>query len=307
MSASLWSKSYTVDSYIEEWKDVAIRQMQSHRIPASIILAQGILESGYGNSELAQKANNHFGIKCHDWKGPSVKMDDDKKNECFRKYPSAEQSFEDHSTFLTSRSRYADLFDLDSKDYKSWAHGLRKAGYATNPKYPSLLIDLIHRYDLSDYDLVALNNADMIAASAPSKTKKNLGLGSVQSKEVTKTTKKSKTHDVQVLSNRAKYVVVKEGDTFFQLAKEFNMTLRQLHKYNDFPPTKDHLKEGDMVYLTPKKKRSSKNQQKVTLDDSKELWQISQQYGIKLKSLMQINAIPSPDFAMQKGEVVFLR
>lgn len=305
-SSGLLGKTYTIDSYIEAWKDVAILQMQTHHIPASITLAQGILESGYGNSELAQKANNHFGIKCHDWKGPSIRMDDDKKNECFRKYASADQSFEDHSEFLTSRARYASLFDLEITDYKGWANGLKEAGYATNPKYPSLLIDLIHRYDLNVYDRESLYNSDMIAASTPSKTKNNLGLD-VVSTEGAKQTAKREIRNVEVLKNRTKYVIVKEGDTFFQLAKEFNMTLRQLHKYNDFPPTKDHLKAGDIVFLTPKKKKSSKNQRKVTLDTSKELWQISQQYGIKLKSLMQINAIPSPDFAMQKGEVVFLR
>ncbi len=298
----VFGQSYTVESYIEQWKDVAIRQMQTHKIPASITLAQGILESGYGNSELATKANNHFGIKCHNWTGPSVKKDDDKKNECFRKYQSAEQSFQDHSEFLTTRSRYASLFELEITDYKAWAKGLRQAGYATNPKYPKLLTDLIERYDLAQFDQLGKEintNSDLIAVKSDPSVKAELKENRVKPQVTSR--------EINMLDNRAKYIVAKEGDTFYQIAKEFDMTIPQLHRYNDFPPTKDHLVQGDIVYLTPKRNRNSKKKHKVTLEESKELWQISQTYGIKLKSLMQINAISSPDVAMQKGEVVYLR
>ncbi|HAD98078.1 MAG TPA: N-acetylmuramoyl-L-alanine amidase, partial [Cryomorphaceae bacterium] len=148
------TKESVTISYIEKYRDVAIREMKEFGVPASITLAQGILESGSGQSYLAQRANNHFGIKCHlDWDGKRVYKDDDEKNECFRAYKDPDESFRDHSLFLKNRSRYASLFKEDPTDYKAWAHGLKRAGYATNRKYPTLLIDLIERYELHKYDL----------------------------------------------------------------------------------------------------------------------------------------------------------
>src|SRR6056297_2259144 len=146
----------TRSAYISTWKDEAIKQMREHGIPASITLAQAILESGDGNSELARKANNHFGIKCHGWQGQKTYHDDDKRQECFRKYRNANQSFEDHSDFL-KKSRYAFLFDYEVTDYKSWAKGLKRAGYATNPKYPALLIRIIEENGLAEFDKQALD------------------------------------------------------------------------------------------------------------------------------------------------------
>ena len=141
--------------YIENYKDIAITEMNEFGIPASITLAQGILESGNGESRLAKEGNNHFGIKCHnDWTGQIIIEDDDEKGECFRKYKNVDESFRDHSLFLTQRVRYSFLFDYEITNYKKWARGLKKAGYATNPKYASLLIDLIKRYDLSKYDII---------------------------------------------------------------------------------------------------------------------------------------------------------
>ncbi len=149
----LQAQNLTRQQYINKYKDVAIKQMHKHKIPASIILAQACLESGDGNSTLARKANNHFGIKCHNgWKGKGYKHDDDAKGECFRKYNDPIDSFTDHSYFLISGSRYNSLFDLPITDYKAWAHGLKAAGYATNPKYAKLLIDIIEEYKLYKYD-----------------------------------------------------------------------------------------------------------------------------------------------------------
>ena len=149
----LRAQNLSREQYIEKYKDIAIQQMHKHKIPASIILAQACLESSDGNSALARKANNHFGIKCHDgWRGKKFKQDDDERNECFRKYEKAVDSFTDHSNFLCSRTRYASLFDLPSTDYKAWAHGLKAAGYATNPKYAQLLINIIEEYKLYEYD-----------------------------------------------------------------------------------------------------------------------------------------------------------
>ena len=147
----------TPEDYIETYKDIAMQEMREHKIPASITLAQGLLESGAGNSALAREAKNHFGIKCHKgWEGDTYIMDDDEKNECFRKYDNAEASFRDHSEFLCGRSRYAALFELEITDYEGWAKGLKAAGYATNPKYAQLLIDRIKLYDLTKYDQIAL-------------------------------------------------------------------------------------------------------------------------------------------------------
>jgi hypothetical protein len=150
---TLGAQNLTREQYIKKYKDIAIRQMYRHNIPASIILAQACLESSDGNSTLAKKANNHFGIKCHDgWKGKKIRQDDDARRECFRKYKNAEDSFTDHSNFLCSRTRYASLFDLPLTDYKAWAHGLKAAGYATNPKYAQLLINIIEEHELYKYD-----------------------------------------------------------------------------------------------------------------------------------------------------------
>lgn len=144
---------FTAAEYVDTYHRIARKEMKKHGIPASITLAQGILESSNGNSELARRANNHFGIKCtNGWSGRTYHVDDDKPNECFRRYRHAAASFEDHSRFLLDHKRYARLFELDSDDYEGWAKGLKKAGYATNPKYPQLLMDLIEKYELHKYD-----------------------------------------------------------------------------------------------------------------------------------------------------------
>lgn len=288
---SLSNGKYTVEDYISTWSETAVEQMVEHGIPASITLAQGILESSYGNSYLAQKGNNHFGIKCHNWTGATIHKDDDKKNECFRKYKNAKDSYHDHSTFLTSRSRYAELFTLDKTDYSAWAKGLKKAGYATNPKYDKLLIDLIEKHDLAQYD-----KKGILIDPEPLNIRLDPEL-------LAETNKK---RPVLVNSNRTKYVVAKEGDTFYRLASEFGLTLRQLHKYNDFPKAKTTLESGDFIYLMPKAKKS-KAQEKVKVEEEKSLWLVSQEYGIKLKSLMERNNITSPDALLASGEVVILR
>lgn len=282
---------YTVEEYINTWKETAIAQMAEHGIPASITLAQGILESSYGNSHLARNGNNHFGIKCHDWTGPTIYKDDDKKDECFRKYKNAKDSYQDHSTFLTSRSRYAELFTLNKTDYKSWAKGLKKAGYATNPKYDNLLIDLIEKHNLAQYD-----SKGLLIHPDPINLKIEPELVASQSEK----------RAVLVNSNRTRYIVANENDTFYRLASEFGLTLRQLHKYNDFPKSKTTLSAGDFIYLMPKAKKS-KNQVKITVESEKSLWIVSQEYGIKLKSLMERNNITSPDALLASGEVVILR
>lgn len=308
-SSFLYAQRTSVEEYIEKWEGVAVKQMIEHGIPASITLAQGILESGYGNSMLALKGNNHFGIKCHDWQGASVFKDDDKKNECFRKYKNASESYEDHSAFLTGRSRYAFLFELDKTDYKSWAKGLKKAGYATNPKYPKLLIELIEKHELYKLD----EQIDFEKFEPKEKNVKSDQpslANNIPENEPTKSESKqvrSPRHKVFVNQNRTKYIVAKSGDTFYQISKEFGFHLRQLNNWNDFPQTKDILVEGDIVYIMPKKNKSKNGITRVEVEDNQELWEVSQAHGIKLKSLMQLNNIDSPNLEMSKGDVVFLK
>lgn len=185
--------------YVHKYKNIAQYEMQKSGIPASITLAQGILESGAGNGDLTKRANNHFGIKCHNWSGEKVYHDDDKKGECFRKYDHPSESFKDHSSFLTSRSRYASLFELDKKDYKGWARGLRKAGYATDPKYPSKLISLIERYNLDDYDTItALTTTTVVKPNS---------------------------------------YTIKKGDTLYSVAKKFNLSISDLMDLNNMNDT----------------------------------------------------------------------
>lgn len=295
LSNTLSAQQTTVEEYIKKWENVAVQQMIDHGIPASITMSQGILESGYGNSMLAVKANNHFGIKCHDWEGESVFKDDDKKNECFRKYENASASFEDHSAFLTGRSRYAFLFELDKSDYKAWARGLKEAGYATNPKYPKLLIELIEKHELYKLD-------EQIDFEEFEPEKEN-----IKKEEPVIAGSKTNKHKVYINANRTKYVIAQPGDTFYQISKEFGFHLRQMDKWNDFPDTKDVLVEGDIVYIMPKKNKVKNGTTRVEIESDQELWEISQVYGIKLKSLMQLNKINTPNIEMSKGDIVFLK
>lgn len=257
--------------YIDMWKEEAINQMIKHGVPASITLAQGILESGNGNSELARYANNHFGIKCHGWDGPGLYKDDDQPNECFRKYSSANESFEDHSMFLKNKSRYDFLFDLEITDYKGWAKGLKKAGYATNPKYPDLLIKLIEENNLSQYDNLTF------ASNNNSKQENQLISYSSNTRSI---------HQVKMHENNIRYIVVKEGDTFYKIAKEFEMGLWQLYKYNDLY-TNDFIRPGDVVYIQPKRRKAKDKY--YTVQKGETIKSISQKLGIKVKSICKKN------------------
>ena len=202
-----------VSKYIDDYSGIAKEEMKEYGIPASITLAQGILESGAGRGQLSKKANNHFGIKCHKgWTGKRVYHDDDMEQECFRKYKDPETSFRDHSIFLTGRSRYSDLFELREDDYKAWAEGLRKAGYATDPKYPQKLIGIIERYNLSSYD--------------------NQVLG--------KKSKKKKKKHIATYS-------VKKGDTLYSISRKYNIDVDKLKEYNGL--RSNEISIGQELYL----------------------------------------------------------
>lgn len=274
--------------YVTTWSDIAVEQMMLYKIPASITLAQGILESGSGTSKLASEGNNHFGIKCHGWTGKAMYLDDDEKGECFRVYDSAKESYEDHSKFLTDNKRYNTLFELDITDYSSWATGLKSAGYATNPKYADQIIALIEEMDLSTYDKQSgssLASLDVL----------------IEDLETSNNMK----HTVLIKENKVKYVIVRKGDTFYRLAKEFGIGLWQLYKYNDFDQDKDVLEVGDIVYIYPKRKWSKKKFVETTSELT--LREFSQQEAINLKKLMKINEITNPDEKLVIGEKIILR
>jgi LysM repeat protein len=217
---STTSTKTSAEIYIEKFKNIAVREMKNSGIPASITLAQGILESGSGNSKLAREANNHFGIKCtSDWKGKTILEDDDKKDDCFRVYKSAEESFSDHSAFL-KRKRYASLFELKKNDYRAWANGLKNAGYATNPKYADLLISLVERYSLYRYDQAEIEDIQVVE-------KKNVLID--ESKNTSKVNAKIETNKTSAM----KIYEVKGGDTLTSLSKQFMITVDELKKLNE--------------------------------------------------------------------------
>lgn len=272
--------------YVEKYCDLAVEQMKEHKIPASITLAQGLLESGAGMSELARKSNNHFGIKCgSSWNGRTVRHDDDARQECFRAYSHPRASYEDHSVFLTRGARYAFLFQLDLTDYRGWARGLKKAGYATDPSYANRLITIIEDYELYKYDRKSTRPSS-------SSSRKEESRPSLLSHQV-------------YIANGIAYVVARTGDTFKDLGKEFDMSWRKLVKYNDLQ--KDYtLMQGDIIYLKAKKKKASKPYTVYVVKDGDSMHSISQKYAIRLKNLYKMNR-KEGDYIPEVGDRLRLR
>jgi LysM repeat protein len=250
--------------YIAKYAELAVKHMNKYGIPASITLAQGLLESDAGRSSLASRCNNHFGIKCHnDWRGKTMLVDDDRRNECFRCYNNAEDSFEDHSLFLVNGARYRSLFSLGSRDYKGWARGLKAAGYATNPNYADKLIEIVERYGLDRYD---------------DRSSRRLAKGAVPHRQ----------YEV----NGVKCVQLGEGETLRDIAREFGMSLSLLRRFNDVdrsftPPA------GSNVFLERKKNRASVENRVYTVKNDDSLWSISQTFGVKMDHLAGRNRITS--------------
>jgi len=280
----------TTPEYIEKYKDIAIKKQKEYKIPASITLAQGILESGSGNSSLARKANNHFGIKCHKgWTGKTYTMDDDAKDECFRKYKKAEDSYRDHSKFLTQRGRYSFLFEYKTTDYKKWAHGLKKAGYATNPKYPQLLIKIIEKYNLNQYDS---NQRRKSKKSKTGVTKKDKS-GSYATISIADFNQIDSWQSGRKIfkNNGKKLIVIEKGDTFYGLAKEFEIYSWQFYSYNELE--KNHmLKIGEIIYLEKKKRKADKKYKFHIVKSGESMHMLSQLYGVRLKRLYKMNNLP---------------
>jgi hypothetical protein len=284
LHAQTTRRNATYDAYIQKYKDVAIREMTQYRIPASITLAQGLLESGAGQSELARRSNNHFGIKCADnWTGRRVYHDDDARNECFRAYSDPRDSYTDHSKFLRNRTRYASLFQLKLTDYKGWANGLKRCGYATDPRYATRLIDIIETYELYRYDT---GTSSSTTASG-------------------KATDYTFTH-TPYTNNGLLYIKARRGDTLKTLAKEFGTSARKLRGWNDlykgYTP-----QEGDVIYLEKKKRKAAKGYATHTLRTGESMHTVAQTYGIRLKNLYKMNGLQPEDAAPKAGTVLRLR
>lgn len=269
------NKEYYSD-YINTYCNIAIREMADYGIPASITLAQGILESGVGKSRLAMEANNHFGIKCHnDWTGETITHDDDKRKECFRKYDNAEESFIDHSQFLRNKSRYSFLFELDRKDYKGWAKGLKQAGYATDKSYATRLINLIESLELYKFDNMAAG------MQLPPKTE-----------------------PVKDNTQGLKYVIAQEGETYFTIAKKYNLPFDVIYSYNDVEKTARQPSVGDKVYISAKNSKCA-GCPSHTVKEGESMFSISQEYGIKIHDLYDINKMPY-DSTPKVGQILRL-
>ena len=266
-----WNQAY--QTYINQYKDLAIEQMLRYRIPASITLAQGLFESAAGRSDLVRQGNNHFGIKCHNWTGPTQYHDDDARGECFRVYQDARDSYEDHSKFLACQPRYARLFQLSQRDYKGWARGLKACGYATNPQYANKLIQIIELYKLNEYDKAKRYDRFMAAHSGTDQPVNAEGL----------------LHPIHIF-NKNYYLYAREGDTFKSIGKEVGISWRKLARYNE-RDKHTILRKGDIIYL--KKKRSKAPKQYKgrphVIKPGESMYVISQKYDIRLEKLYKMN------------------
>lgn len=286
----LQGQNYTRKEYISNFSDLAMREMIRVGIPASITLAQGCLESNNGNSTLAVKGNNHFGIKCHDWTGKKIYHDDDRRNECFRSYPSAYDSYMDHSEFLTTKSRYASLFEISPHNYRAWAKGLKAAGYATANNYATLLIRIIEENELYKYDVMvlegSLDNIDTTFYQAGQE-----GEGESQRKVL--------------LNNRIEYVLSEPGDTPESLRVELGLYKNEVYKYNDLYKGAK-LEPGTIIYLQPKRRKAAVGNEIHRVEAGQTMYDISQIYGVKLKHLYRKNHLMEGEQPLE-GTDIYLR
>ena len=284
----LAGQKLTREEYIAGYSDLAMREMLRVGIPASITLAQGCLESDNGNSRLAVKANNHFGIKCHDWTGKKIYHDDDHRKECFRHYSSPYESYMDHSEFLRTGSRYASLFENDPGDYRAWARGLKSAGYATANNYASMLIRIIEENQLYQFDQLVLegNLEGMDTASFMA------GTGSSVQRAV-------------LYNNRIEYITTEPGDTPESLRDELGLYKNEIYKYNDLS-REATLEPGTILYLQPKRRKAAPGHETHTVEAGQTMYEISQMYGVKLNQLYRMNLMTEGDQPLE-GTELYLR
>ncbi len=288
----------TIETYILKYRDIAIDEMQRTGVPASITLAQGIHETGAGTSDLVLKSNNHFGIKCKtEWEGGKVYHDDDERGECFRKYNDPTISYRDHSDFLKTRSHYSSLFNLDPTDYEAWAFGLKKAGYATNPKYPQILIGLIRDYNLQEYTLIAMGKKPAYIAS-PDWAK---GTEVVEEPEAVATPKIIYPEGVFKINN-TKVIFVQKGISYLKIAEENDISLPRLFDFNDMADG-DIISKDGLLFLQRKRKKGASDFHVVMKDEA--LYDVAQAEGIRLESLLQYNFL-TPAVQVEAGEKLYL-
>ena len=304
--------------YIEQFATLAVEEMYRSGVPASITLAQGLLESRYGLSELAVKGNNHFGIKCHNnWNGKKIYYDDDAKGECFRKYPSPEQSYRDHSDFLRYRDRYKFLFDYNTTDYKSWANGLKKAGYATDPSYASKLIRIIEDYRLYEYDDKPASFAKSDRKSRKESKRVTVKVPEVlppspteieQAEALTEAQRQDFHFSISrevYKRNGVPFVKAMEGESYASIASANNLFLREILKYNDLA-AEAQIVPGTEVYLRPKKGQAVKGLDKHVVEEGETMRSIAQRYGVRLKNLYKINEMADGSI-IREGDIIKLR
>lgn len=346
LSASAQSKQQLelADNYLKLYADYAVTEMQRSGVPASITLAQGMLESNYGRSELTTKANNHFGIQCGKyWKGKRVEHMDNGELRQFRKYKSALESYEDHSNFLIINNRYRSLFELEITDYKGWAYGLKKAGYAEDPAYAEKLIKIIEMYDLDKYDLMGgapFENKEDVEQKEVEKTEENVDSDDkkVEEQSEEKADKKDKKSDKKDKKDKKKkknaenkgtstegksstyryslsremysqngvlFIYAYEGETYSDIARQYGLFLREVLSFNDVS-AEATLSCGDIVYLQAKKRKAAKGCEEYRVQGEISMLEISQMFGIKLKSLYRLNDVDE-EYAPSVGEIIILR
>lgn len=308
--------------YIARYAPIAVSEMYRSGIPASITLAQGLLESRYGLSELAAKGNNHFGIKCHDWKGKSMKVDDDRKGECFRVYDSYEQSFRDHSDFLRYRDRYKFLFDNDITDYKAWAYGLKKAGYATDPAYPQKLIRLIEDYDLSRYDRMTPKQAEEFVGKAVSKGYEESQAQASQKTMTAKEAKKAR-KEAEKARKEAEKARKKAEKNAKKEARKRSRSSSKLDSASEQDISFDHIPESPLSIEEPKKISARTAHETYTFSLSRQLYSrngvpfiyacegedlssIAKANNLFVRELRKFNDAPS-GWEPRPGEIVYLQ
>ncbi len=308
LGTMLHAQNMTIEEYIHTYKELAIREMIRTGVPASITLAQGIVETESGNSKLVKKSNNHFGIKCKEtWTGPTVSHDDDARGECFRKYENAEQSYIDHSDFLRTRKHYDFLFGLDPADYKAWAYGLKKAGYATNPAYPQMLIKYIEKYNLNEYSLIALGKkkADesfVVTTDQPVVTEKPVAttvqqpVTPAQVQQTSDVVKEKIKKPVinypsgEFKINDTKVLYATQGTVFLAIAQKYNVPLKWLFDFNDLKEA-EVLEQDQLIFLQRKRLVGANPFHIVAVGET--VYDIAQAQGIRLDALLKLNQIPA--------------
>lgn len=297
LSLDITAQRLTPEQYVATYKDLAIREMKRMGVPACITLAQGLLETEGGNSALLMKSNNHFGIKCKStWTGDSVSHDDDAAGECFRVYKNAEDSYRDHSNFLKGNDRYAFLFKLNPADYKGWAYGLKKAGYATNPNYPQILITNIEKYNLQQYSLEALGEVPVFDATKFT--------NDPEVKMVVADDNNNNTNPNQEISiNGCKAIRASKGTSLLAIATTYNIPLSKLLEINDLQ-NDGLLPKDQLIFLQKKQIKGSTSLYVAGKDES--LYDVSQKNGVQLKSLQEFNSLSNTDM-LKEGTLVQLQ